>query len=63
MGGMFGEVRGATKIATYLNYDKQRKDWTEGTWLPEPTHKKACYREMERDRENGEWVLRFHFHT
>jgi len=54
MGGAYGEVRGATK--------KEATD-REGSWYPDPAHKKDCKEEMERDPNTGEWVLRYHWHT
>jgi hypothetical protein len=63
MGGMTGEVRGTTKIETYRKYKENSDRGPDGTWYPDPTHKKQCYREMERDPETREFVLYFHFHT
>ena len=62
MGGAYGEVRGATKIETYLRYLKEATD-REGSWYTDPAHKKDCKEEMERDPNTGEWVLRYHWHT
>jgi hypothetical protein len=60
VGGFWSEVRGDTKVETYLKY----VDKCEGTPFsphPHPRYKKSCYREMERDPETREWVLRYRF--
>ena len=61
MGGYWGEVRGSTKIETYLAYVEQCEGWP-GTHDPDPSGKKWCYRQMERDPQTGEWTLRYRAH-
>lgn len=63
MGGMWGEVRGRTKIETYLKYVEDCEGKEEWSKDPDPAGKKYCYRQMERDEDTGEWVLEFHLHT
>lgn len=64
MGGRYGEVRGSSKIETYLEYVHQveRSDMLPHN-NPDPRYKKQCKREMVQDPETGEWVLAFHQHT
>jgi hypothetical protein len=63
VGGSTGEVRGETKVKTYLRCVEETKDWLEGSWHPHPSFKKERKRLMERNQDTGEWVLRFRFHT
>lgn len=60
MGGMWGEVRGATKIETYLKYVEECEGWPLAH-NPDPKYKKWCKRQMERDPETREFVLKFRF--
>jgi hypothetical protein len=65
MGGMTDEVRGRSKIGTYLKYVKLTEGFGE-TFQdrdPDPRYKKVCKREMVQDPDTGEWVLHFHLHT
>lgn len=62
MGGSSGEIRGKTKIETYLRYAEQAEK-QEGSWHPPVQNKKECKRLMEKDPGTGEWILRFHWHT
>jgi hypothetical protein len=65
MGGMRDEVRGPSKIETYLKY----VDVVEGfggmfqEHSPDPKNKKGCKRLMVQDPDTGEWVLYFRLHT
>ncbi len=63
MGGSTGEVRGDSKIETYLEYEALTKDETDGSWNPNPAAKKECKRLMRKDPDTGEWVLAYRFHT
>jgi len=63
MGGMYGEVRGATKVKTYLCYQDETERHPDGSWYPDPSRKKACKRQMEKDPVTGEWVLPYHWHS
>jgi hypothetical protein len=60
MGGYNGEVRGSTKIETYLKYVERCEDW-ELEHKPEPKHKKLCKRLMVWDQTHEQWVLKFRF--
>jgi hypothetical protein len=60
MGGYNGEVRGGTKIETYLKYIQRCESW-ELDHNPEPKNKKYCKRQMEWDPERKHWVLKFRF--
>jgi hypothetical protein len=60
VGGYRGEVRGSSKIKTYLNYLKKCESW-ELTRIPDPKCKKYCKKQMMWDAEKREWVLRYHF--
>jgi hypothetical protein len=63
MGGMGDEVRGRTKIETWLRFKRENRsdeppyemtlDW--------PRNKKETYEMMQKDADTGEWVLRYHF--
>lgn len=61
MGGTWGEVRGQTKIETYLRYVDRCEGWP-GSHYPTPTGKKWCYKQMQWDDKGEEWVLSFRFH-
>ena len=65
MGGITGQMRGSSKIETYLAYVDLVDGYGEtlSDRNPEPAHKKQCKREMVRDLETGEWVLHYHLHT
>ena len=66
MGGMGGEIRGKTKLATYKKFRARikRKAVEERTVLFMDAGngtKQDLYRSMKKDTATGEWVLRFHF--
>lgn len=65
MGGMNGDVRGQSKIETYLKYVKIVEGFgdTFQECHPDPKSKKGCKKLMVQDPESGEWVLNFHLHT
>jgi hypothetical protein len=65
MGGFSGEVRGKSKIETYLNYVKaiEHCGGTFNSHYPDGKKKKLCKSLMEQDSESGDWILRCHFHT
>jgi hypothetical protein len=66
MGGESGEVRGKTKIETYVKYVEYCESWAGGagcTQCPESSYKKVCYKEMQWDPAREEWVLQYHLHT
>lgn len=66
MGGMGGEVRGKTKLATYkefrrrVNRKKAEERWDLYMDLGNGG-KQDLYRSMKKDARTGEWVLRYHF--
>jgi hypothetical protein len=60
MGGYSGEVRGSTKIETYLRYVEKCEEW-ELDHSPEPKNKKFCKKSMIWDQSKAEWVLEFRF--
>ena len=65
VGGVSGEVRGKSKIETYLKYvvlvDEQQSFFEEQS--PNPKHKKVCKAAMVQDPDTGEWILRYHLHS
>jgi len=61
MGGLTDEVRGRSKIETYLKYVERAEGFEDNN--PDPKYKKVCKRQMIQDPDNGDWVLRFHLHT
>ena len=65
MGGISGEVRGNSKINTYIKYEDLVREI--GSDLsdrdPDPKYKKHCKKLMELDPETGEWVLYYHLHS
>ena len=65
MGGYTGEVRGLSKIDTYLRYVEEVEGFgaTFQSHNPDPKYKKECRRRMIQDPHTGEWVLPFHLHT
>ena len=62
---MINEVRGPSKIETYLKYGELVDGYGETfqSHIPNPKHKKLCKSLMKQDSETGEWVLRFRLHT
>jgi len=60
MGGYGGEVRGKTKIETYLRYVDKCEEW-DLAHSPEPKHKKYCKKAMVWDEQRREWILEFRF--
>lgn len=65
MGGLSGQIRGKSKIETYLKYKEQVEQW-EGLFedqQPDPKFKKHCKSLMFQDSSTGEWVLNYHLHT
>ncbi len=66
MGGIRDEVRGPTKIATWLKYYKTIRPRILAQWdMTEsfPGTKKQAYQDMVWDEEAREWILKYHFHT
>jgi hypothetical protein len=65
MGGTSGEIRGRSKVETYLKY----ADFCEGIGSmmedrnPDPAFKKYTKRQMVQAPETGEWVLYYHLHA
>jgi hypothetical protein len=61
MNTRFGIVRGfspedayAAYVLTYL-----RRTTKGAVWRPDPVDEAACLRQVERDEDKGDWVLRF----
>ena len=65
MGGMTNEVRGSSKIETYLKYAGLVDGYGETFQFhnPDSKNKKLCKSLMKQDSETGEWVLPFRLHT
>ena len=67
MGGISDDVRGKTKVATWLAFTKVREEiedrYGEEMHLRWPSNKKEAYEQMEKDPATGQWVLRYNFHT
>ena len=62
---MINEVRGSSKIETYLKYAELVDGYGETfqSHNPNSKHKKLCKSLMKQDSATGEWVLRFRLHT
>ncbi len=66
MGGMGGEIRGKTKLATYKKFraEVNRKE-IEDRWNlymdAGNGTKPELYNSMRKDEKTGEWVLYYHF--
>jgi hypothetical protein len=65
VGGIRNQVRGRTKIETWLKFQKVKREILGRyemvcRW---PANKKEAYGQMEEDPETGEWVLEYNFHT
>jgi hypothetical protein len=65
MGGTSGEIRGKSKIETYLKYTEMVDNHKDilGDAHPDPKYKKICKKLMLQDQHTGEWVLQYHLHT
>lgn len=70
MGGYSGEVRGATKIATWLEFKSEvghlitpEAQEQRGMYLDYPKNKREGYRAMQRLPDGAGWRLRYHFHS
>ena len=63
MGGVINEVRGSSKIETYLKYAELVDGYGETFQSHNPKYKKLCKNLMKQDPETGEWVLVFRLHT
>jgi hypothetical protein len=66
MGGIRDEVRGPTKIATWLKYHRRIRPAILARWDMTEYHpgtKKQAFRDMEWDEKAQEWILRYYFHT
>ena len=65
MGGMSAEVRGPSKIKTYLEYMELVEEYGDmfQDHNPNPGNKKLCKKLMVQDPDTGEWVLYFRLHT
>ncbi len=72
MGGIWGEVTGRTKIATWKAFEqktahaglrtREQQD-EQGMYLQFPTNKREAYRRMEPASNGLGWILRYHFHS
>jgi len=60
MGSFRGEVRGSSKIETYIKYLEVSESW-DLTRHPDPKCKKFCKKQMEWDPVKKEWILKYHF--
>ena len=60
MGSFRGEVRGNSKVETYIKYLKVSESWDLARY-PDPKYKKFCKKQMEWDRVKREWILQYHF--
>jgi hypothetical protein len=67
VGGISHEVRGRTKIETWLKFTKVKREilerYEDSMHLRWPSSKKEAYEQMTKDASTGEWVLRYNFHT
>ena len=66
MGGMGGEIRGKTKLATYKKFrakvNRKRIEESTGLFMDAGNRTKPeVYEAMKKDETTGEWVLRYHF--
>jgi hypothetical protein len=64
MGGMGGEVRGATQDEAWMTFESEIRSQIEerfGLFLDAPLTREAALRKMWKDEESGSWVLDYHF--
>jgi len=69
---MTGEVRGPTKLATWLALQRELKKLglhrpeeqdARGMYLVWPANKREAYRLMHKDPDGTCWVLEYHLHS
>jgi len=72
MGGMTGEVRGPTKIATWLAFQRELKGLglhrredqdAQRMYLAWPANKRDAYRLMRKTSDGTCWILEYHLHS
>ena len=76
MGGIIDEVKGPTKLATWLAFqsvlrelrddddaDAPDQSYVGGLYLIFPSNKKEAYRRMRRLRDDAGFVLVYHLHS
>jgi len=61
MNTIFGMVRGLSPEDAYAAYvlTYLRRTTKGAVWTPDPVDEAACLRQVERDDDEGGWVLRF----
>ncbi len=75
MGGAWGKVEGQTKLATWLAFQKERKElrsdsddteeelYSGSLYLIFPGTKKDAFRRMVRKEDGSGWILEYHLHN
>jgi hypothetical protein len=64
MGGLGGEVRGATQEEAWKTFEHEIPSQIEerfGLFLDAPLTREAAYQKMWRDEKSGAWILDYHF--
>jgi hypothetical protein len=64
MGGLGGEVRGATQEEAWTKFDKSIRSQVEdefGLFLDAPLTREAAYKKMWKDNKSESWVLDYYF--
>jgi hypothetical protein len=64
MGGLGGEVRGATQEEAWMTFENEIHSQVEeqfGLFLDAPLTREAAFRKMWRDEKSGFWILDYHF--
>jgi hypothetical protein len=63
MGGLGGEVRGATQEEAWRTFENEIRSQIEerfGLFLDAPLIREAAFRKMWRDEKSGSWILDYH---
>jgi hypothetical protein len=64
MGGLGGEVRGATQEEAWTAFENEIRSQIEerfGLFLDAPLTREAAYQKMWKDEKSGAWILDYHF--
>jgi hypothetical protein len=64
MGGLGGEIRGATQEEAWKTFETEIRSQIEerfGLFLDEPLTRDAAFKKMWRDEKSGHWILDYHF--
>jgi len=70
MGGMYGRVRGRTKLGTWIEFKRERvrlglvtreDQQSRGFHLSYPANKRDALKRMRRNGDDSGWILEYHF--